>query len=312
MVALATAALLATGGCSDSKVGWDINGKLMSIRLDSPFPLELRRIDPEPFVMGGGEAGRGSVPDNEKPAHEVKIREPYFIAVHETTNEHFRQFRPQHDSKDALALLEGEIATDTSVADLNDDRHPVVGVSHEDAEAFCEWLSKRSGLTVRLPSEAEWEFACNGSQDTAYSWGDARPESTRHANLAGAATAELLGNISDPSPREDGKQLTARVASFQPSPNGLFDMHGNVAEWCQDVYRENYNNASPEGEPNTIGSDTALKVVRGGSWASGMDEARSGARESMDESSADAMTGFRIVVEMPDGDDLPEGAYSSS
>ncbi len=194
------------------------------------------------------------------------------------------------------------VAAQAGLTDIDADRNPVVGVSLLEAEQYCEWLSKASGLTVRLPSEAEWEFACRGGSDSAYCWGDSRAESTKHANLAEEATAELLGDVSDPAPREDGKRLTARVASFQANQNGLYDMHGNVAEWCEDVYTMNYSNASPEGKPNTVGSDGSLRVVRGGSWASGMEDARSAARVALPQDTADAMTGFRIVVEMPEED----------
>ncbi|MCB1221348.1 MAG: SUMF1/EgtB/PvdO family nonheme iron enzyme [Planctomycetales bacterium] len=301
-ICAATVLLMATGGCAKQRITWDLNGRLMSLKLNSPFPLELKRIEPGTFTMGSTpEAGaRFSIPEDEKPSHEVRIDRPYFIAVHETTNEHFRRFDPKHDSTAALASLPEAMAADAGLEDLNADRNPVVGVSLAEAEAYCKWLSEECGLTVRLPTEAEWEFACRGGSDSAYCWGDARAESTKFANLAEAGTAEKLGGVEDPAPRDDGKRLTARVASFQANANGLYDMHGNVAEWCEDVYSANYNNAAPDGSANQTGSDNELHVVRGGSWASGMDHARSAARDALPASTEDAMTGFRIVVEMPD------------
>ncbi|MCB1218485.1 SUMF1/EgtB/PvdO family nonheme iron enzyme [bacterium] len=300
-IAAATALLMASGGCSRHNVGWDLNGRLLSLQLNSPFPLELKRVEAGSFTMGStpDSSARHGVPDNEQPAHEVTISEPFFIAVHETTNEHFRQFRPEHDSTAVLAGLPADLATGGDATLVNDGRSPAVGVSYAEAEAYCVWLSEACGLIVRLPTEAEWEYACRGGNESAYCWGDARAESVKYANLAEAETAELLGDVEDPAPRGDGRSLAGRVAGFQANAFGLHDMHGNVAEWCSDVYSENYSNAAPDGSANQVGIDSAKHVVRGGSWASGVEDARSAAREGLDGGTEDAMTGFRIVVEMP-------------
>ena len=296
------ALLLGCSGCRSQRASWDLNGKMLSINLGSALPLELRRIDPGSFSMGATaqENTRYSISQNELPAHPVTIDRPFFIATYETTNEHYDRFDPEHDSNAAGASLPEAAAGELAAVDLDSPRLPVVGVSHDAAEQYCEWLSEASGLRVRLPSEAEWEYACKSGSETAYSWGDSRPESSSHANLAGNSTGELLDTVVDPAPREDGSALTARVASFRPNNQGLYDMHGNVAEWCADVYADNYNNTPSDGSANTVGNDSQNFVVRGGSWASGLTDARSSAREHMSGDSADAMTGFRIVVEVPE------------
>lgn len=293
--------LLAAGGCQSQKISWDQNGKMLSIDLGSPLPLELRRIEAGEFEMGSRPAAgaRFSIPADEQPAHDVKFEQPFYIAIHEITNEQFKRFNPEHDSNAAKASLPELAVAAAAAIDLDTAQQPVLGVSHDAALQYCEWLSKASGLTVRLPSEAEWEYVCRAGTDTAFYWGDSRAEGSAYANLADVATEKLVGLVVEPLPREDGKLLTSRVASLSPNGQGLYDMHGNVAEWCQDVYSDSYNNTPVNGSANTVGSDTQSFVVRGGSWASGMLDARSSARASLPGTTANAMTGFRIVVEVP-------------
>jgi formylglycine-generating enzyme required for sulfatase activity len=293
--------LLTAGGCQSQKVSWEQSGKQLSINLGSTLPLELRRIEAGEFEMGSSPSTRArfAIPGNEQPAHPVKIAQPFYMAIHETTNEHFRRFSTEHDSNAAKATLPELAMAAADTLDLNEERLPAVGVSHADAVQYCKWLSLATGLTVRLPTEAEWEYACRAGTDTDYSWGDSRADGSSHANLADIATEKLIGNVTEPAPREDGKLLPSRVAGLSPNGKGLHDMHGNVAEWCQDVYSDSYNNAAADGSANTVGSDNQSFVVRGGSWASGMLDARSSARAFQDGSTADCMTGFRIVVEVP-------------
>ena len=149
-----------------------------------------------------------------------------------------------------------------------EDDHPVVLVSWNDAVAFCDWLStdKEEGRIYRLPTEAEWEYSCRAGQATRYSSGD-DPES-----LA------TVGNVADGTAKEkypgwktikakDGYVFTAPVGRFQPNEFGLYDMHGNVWEWCADWYDEGYYAKSPSADPLNS-TQAAYRVFRGGSWNS--------------------------------------------
>jgi formylglycine-generating enzyme required for sulfatase activity len=126
------------------------------------------------------------------------------------------------------------------------DHHPVVGVSWEDAKAYVEWLGRETGQPYRLPSEAEWEYACRAGTTTRYSWGD-DPPTPEHANFG------------------RNKGGTTAVGSYPPNPWGLYDMDGNVLEWVEDCWNESYSGAPRDGSAWTSG-DCSLGVVRGGSW----------------------------------------------
>lgn len=150
----------------------------------------------------------------------------------------------------------------------NEYNHPVLHVSWNDAMAYCDWLSQKTGKTYRLPTEAEWEYAAgNGSRHTKYSWGNGEP------------TGKKGGNVADESKRpgdgaswstkfdgyNDGYWFTAPVGSCDANDFGLFDMTGNVWEWCSD-WKGNY---SSEKQANPIGPSSGVyRVNRGGSWSS--------------------------------------------
>jgi formylglycine-generating enzyme required for sulfatase activity len=126
------------------------------------------------------------------------------------------------------------------------ERQPVVNVSWEDAKAYVEWLSETSGKPYRLPSESEWEYCCRAGTTTKYSCGDEITE--KDANFG-----EKVGK-------------TTEVGAYPANPWGLHDMHGNVWEWVEDVWRENYDGAPDDGSAWTEGGDQGGSVLRGGSW----------------------------------------------
>src|SRR5262249_33763401 len=150
------------------------------------------------------------------------------------------------------------------------ERHPVLNVSWNDAVAFCEWLSeqeRKEGWTYRLPTEAEWEYACRAGTSTPFSCGDIVWSLRKHANLADASLRpKLKGRAYDNwgfAPWDDGCPFDAPVGSFRPNPWGLYDMHGNVLQWCQDRYGARYYRLSEKDDPQ--GPKTGkFRVVRGG------------------------------------------------
>jgi formylglycine-generating enzyme required for sulfatase activity len=160
------------------------------------------------------------------------------------------------------------------------DSCPVESVSWIDAQAFIQKLNVKTGKRYRLPSEAEWEYAARAGSKTTFYWG----------NSVGNGNA----NCSDCGSQWDNKQ-TAPVGSFAPNPFGLYDMAGNVSQWVEDCWHDNYNGAPTEGIAWTIGGTCARRVHRGGSWNSVSEYARSANRNSDTTTYRDSRIGFRVV-----------------
>jgi formylglycine-generating enzyme required for sulfatase activity len=164
--------------------------------------------------------------------------------------------------------------------------HPVEQISWNDVQAFCRALSQRDGVTYRLPTEAEWEYACRAGTTTPFYTG--ATISTEQTNYDGNYT---YGD------RRKGeyRQKTTPVASFPANPWGLYDMHGNVWEWCQDWYREEYYKVSAAADPTGPASGSS-GVLNGGSWADYPGYCRSADRSGARMTSSYAGGGFRVVV----------------
>jgi formylglycine-generating enzyme required for sulfatase activity len=186
------------------------------------------------------------------------------------------------------------------------DSHPVVNITWNDAVAFCNWLSKREGRKYRLPTEAEWEFACRGGTKGRWTCGD------NADNLA------LVGNVADGSAKtkfaswqgieaHDGYVFTSPVGSFQANPYGLYDVHGNVWEWCADsvqakeVHHEHRHSDVSSGcsihrECLTRTKSVTYNALRGGSWLSVAAGADAGYRNFNSPSLRSVDLGFRVVL----------------
>jgi formylglycine-generating enzyme required for sulfatase activity len=151
---------------------------------------------------------------------------------------------------------------------------PVINVSWHDAEAYVGWLSKQTGKPYRLPTEAEWEYAARAATTTSYAFGDAITR--KNANCGG----------------ENGK--TAEVGSYQPNSWGLYDMHGNVEEWVEDVWHNSYQGAPTNGAAWTDGKPLA-RVLRGGGWFYFLSDCRSAIRNSHEPDAGSLNYGFRLA-----------------
>lgn len=175
------------------------------------------------------------------------------------------------------------------------DDHPVVNVTWQDAVAMAAWLSQVEGVGYRLPTEAEWEYACKAGTTTRFSTGDEPASLQGHANLFDQGSAVHWPHWQQHAlPWQDGFAFTAPVAQFKANAWGLHDMHGNVWEWTADWYGENTYAQSPRIDP-TGPADGGTKVRRGGSWHTWPAYARCSFRNWNTPQTRYTLVGFRLV-----------------
>jgi len=163
---------------------------------------------------------------------------------------------------------------------------PVENVSWAEAQAFCERLARRTGRPYRLPSEAEWEYACRAGTSGPFHCGETL--TGEQANYCAEHTyrAEPVGVY---------RHVTTPAGAFPPNPFGLYDMHGNLWEWCADAWHADYSGAPADGAPWLVHGDPASRVVRGGSWHDVPAACRSTARVRCDAGQGDDFVGFRVA-----------------
>ena len=185
----------------------------------------------------------------ERPQHRVRITEPYYLAMHETTVGQFRAF-VEDSGYTTQARSAGEGLTWRNQEFRQTDDHPVVQVSWSDAKAFCDWLAEKTGMACDLPTEAQWEYACRSGSTTLWCFGDDEVELEKYA---------WFGNAPKSGTNPVGQKL--------PNSFGLFDMHGNAYEWCSDLYAEGFYADSPINDP--VGPPSGDRhVFRGGAFLS--------------------------------------------
>lgn len=234
-------------------------------------------------LMGSpqSEPGRG---EDEGPVHEVCV-DGFWMSRTEVTNGQFRKFQKDHESRDY------------SGHSLNGDSQPAVYVTWWDALNFAQWLTGQNGgqYTFRLPTEAEWEYACRAGSEEAGYWGGDTLKVCAYENVADLTAEKQLG-LEKTYECDDGYAATAPVGSFQANAFGLHDMLGNVWEWCSDVYGvDSYVKHVRNNPQITDESMGQSRVIRGGYWHGGPGQIRCGARGSgLPEGMSDDL-GFRIV-----------------
>jgi formylglycine-generating enzyme required for sulfatase activity len=226
--------------------------------------LEMLLMPVGRFVMGTDENGRYQ---RERPQHEVTMA-AFMIGKYAVTQ----------------AQWKAVMGTDPSFFKGGD--RPVEQVNWGDAIAFCQALSKRTGRTYRLPSEAEWEYVCRAGTSTPFSFGP-----TITSALANYDGTKRYGE----GPQGDFRQQTTAVGLFPPNAYGLYDMHGNVWEWCQDTFHENYQGAPSDGSAWETDGQTE-RVVRGGSWFNPPWMCHSAYRDPYAPEVRNRAVGFRVVT----------------
>ncbi len=209
--------------------------------------------------------------DHEK-RHEVHITKGFYFGVYEVTQDEYTQIMAQNPSK-----FNASGANKLDVQGLNVSRFPVEAVSWDEAKQFCRKLSEKEVKNYRLPTEAEWEYACRAGSGTAYHHGD---------------------TISEQAANVDYKlKRTAKVGLYAKNAWGLYDMHGNVSEWCEDWYEKDYYSKSSASDPAGP-SHGVSRVFRGGGWYDYPSHCRSASRKGGAPSDRNGLIGFRVVLDV--------------
>ncbi|MDH4203638.1 MAG: SUMF1/EgtB/PvdO family nonheme iron enzyme [Phycisphaerae bacterium] len=268
-----------------------------TIDLGQDVTIELVRIPAGQFIMGSSEGH-----EDEQPLTCVEIEKSFWMSKYEISNEQYARFNPSHDSKfehkGSWIFSENHLGWP-----LNQPKQPVVRISWEDALAFCQWLSKETGLKTNLPTESQWEWACRSGTSGSFYYGNSDDDFSAFANMADATIRELAYDTDgrytmDLLPREsrynDGQLVTAPVGTYQPNAWGLYDMHGNVWEWTRSQYHS-YPYLDQDGRNET--QSISDRVVRGGSWYDRPERCRSGFRLSYPPWQKVFNVGFRIIIE---------------
>ena len=254
--------------------------------------LVFRRIPAGTFVMGDA----NGYPD-EKP-HVVTIERPFWISETEISNGAYNLYDPKHDSR---YIDNAGKDQSTRGIPVNANAQPVTRVSWDSAMGFCEWLGKKTGKAVTLPSESQWEWACRAGSDSALWFGGLDSDFSKYENLSDASAERARGKgkkggvapFAVVSGVKDGAAVISPVGQYAASPFGLKDMHGNVAEWTRSQYRP-YPYHRNDGREATDGD--GARVVRGGSWRDKPNWASSFVRRRYQSWQRTPNVGFRVVL----------------
>ena len=250
-------------------------GKEMELDLGGGVTMKLVRIPAGEFMMGSEEGG-----SDEKPVHRVRITEPFYMGVTEVTQEQYEAVMGENPSRFKGA------------------RNPVEQVSWNNAREFCRKLSAKTDKTVRLPTEAQWEYACRAGSTTPFCFGSDIGRLKDYGWFYLNSGDEVLpGGTEWDFEKVLGEWgcQTRGVRQKKPNTWGLYDMHGNVWEWCRDWYDSDYYENSPTADPTGPASGSS-RVLRGGSWFLSANYVRSAHRGHHDPTRSGGSGGFRVVL----------------
>jgi len=242
----------------------DVPRGLSAGTITNSLGMNFTLIKAGEFLMGSPDTDKdASDVYGEKPRHRVRITRPFYLGVHEVTRGQFRRFveetgyrtEAEKDGKGAYGwneetqlFKENPRYTWLTPGFEQTDLHPVVNVSWSDAVAFADWLGKKEGKTYRLPTEAEWEYACRAGTTTLYSCGNDPEGLAEVGNVCDGSLGEKHPGWNAIAAR-DGFVYTAPVGRYRPNAWGLHDMHGNVWEWCLDWYGRDFYKTSRVDDP---------------------------------------------------------------
>lgn len=304
--------------------------------LTNSLGMTLVRIPAGTFYMGSNESlarlqkayplaerERLEALKDEAPVHRVRISRAFYVGQTEVTVGQFRRFVqassyvPESEADgtggygynadyDPEKSVRGDAFEGRDVryswrnpGFAQDDNHPVVNITWNDAQALARWLSQQEGRHYRLPTEAEWEYAARAGTRTRYHSGDDPRSLRKVANTFDASAKPLWPKFAAHAlAGDDGFAFTAPVARFRPNAFGLYDMHGNAWEWTNDWYGEDYYAHSPTQDPQGP-SEGHVYVRRGGSWHTWSLYARSSYRNWNSPQTRYTLVGMRLVLDAP-------------
>ena len=265
------------------------------------MPLVL--IPPGEFLMGSPESEKNSFGFHQKNEvqHVVRITNPFYLGAYPVRVGDFRRFvddahyktESEQDGKGGWGMADGKLAQNPTINWRNPgfeqtDECPVVEVDWNDAVAFCEWLSKMESKNYRLPTEAEWEYACRAGTTTQFSFGHSCNGTQANCNGLHPYGTDVKGPF---------LMRTCKVGSYPANPLGLFDMHGNVRQWCSDWYEDSYHKELPVDDPAGPQSGER-RVTRTGSWIHDPVTCRSADRGGSEPTRSGLDCGFRVLREL--------------
>ena len=299
-------ALLAIGAAGFVWRFWEVRQELAE-ELERTRPIDRPEdwveVPAGEFRMGSGDEDTEAA-DDERPRRLVKIGRPFRIGRYEVTTEEYNRFALATDREPAFSSGFGE-----GLEPERRGRLPAINVSWDDALAYAEWLSARTGKRFRLPTEAEWEYAARAGTETRRFWGDdlEHKEACRYANVFDRQNEPWLrarygAAISwDAHECEDSYAYTAPVRQLAANGFGLHDMLGNVYEWVQDCWHDSYEGAPEDGSTPWLeepGGDCGRRVLRGGSWLVPPQWVRSAFRYRNTTDNRDINVGFRLAQDL--------------
>ncbi len=271
-----------------------------TIKLAEGIEVTFVRIPAGTFVMGNNRRGRGNAPESV-----VKISKPFWMSTTEITNAQYNTVFPEHDSRYTAQFWKDHVGPGYAA---NRPEQPVTRITWQQAMEFCQQISERCGENITLPTEAQWEWACRAGSDSDFWYGDLNSDFSKAENMADKQLRKMAVSGIDPQPvseqswvyryytfmpREDsvddGTMTIADVAKYSPNVWGLYDMHGNVAEFTRSTYAP----YPYKGEPKEGDS----KVVRGGAWNYRPKHSAAYVRNSYFAWQPANNVGFRVIIE---------------
>ncbi|MEH2365038.1 SUMF1/EgtB/PvdO family nonheme iron enzyme [Nostoc sp.] len=248
--------------------------------LGNGVTLEMVQIPGGTFTMGSPrrEAERY---DSESPPHQVTVP-GFFMGKYLVTQEQYQAIMGSN-----INIFQKILGNNNNPSNFKGDKLPVEQISWDEAVEFCKKLNQKTRRKYRLPSEAEWEYACRAGTTTPFYFGE-------------TITTDLVnynGNYPYGSaPKGEYREQTTNIGIFPPNSFGLYDMHGNVWEWCQDAYNDNYQGAPKNGSAWLTSKNNDIKLLRGGSWLDSMRNCRSAIRGNYARAFRITDVGFRVVA----------------
>ncbi len=318
LAGIVTATTAAAQGPKDS-----VRSKELIVELGGGVKLTMVLIPEGEFTMGSAESAEATAAffrksygdprtadafNREHPQHRVRITQPFYLGMYHVTRGQFRQFvadtgyrtEMENDLTASYGWNREKKAFDfhkdycwRNPGFEQTDDHPVVNVSWKDAVAFCDWMSRKERRQYRLPTEAEWEYACRAGTTTRYHCGDDPETLVTVANVGDEAYRRNFPDQNHMISASDGYVFTSPVGCFKPNAAGLYDMHGNAWQWCSDFCGREYCTDSCALDPTGPESGSG-HVLRGGCWFEDPSRCRSAYRRSSGDF-RDFGDGFRIA-----------------